>query len=64
MAIATSTGTGLFGAKTRVTFNSVDLIDLDSLEYPPTQSDNDADDDDEHVARVQFTDEVLCSQCA
>lgn len=60
MAIAASTGTGMFGAKTRVTFNSVDLIDLDSLEYPPSHSDHDTDDDDEHVARFQFTDEVLC----
>lgn len=40
-----------FGAKTRVTFNGVDLIDLDSLEYPPSPSDDVA-------VRVHFADEV------
>lgn len=62
------TTTTAFGAKTRVTFNTVELIDLDSLEYPPSSpSDNDDDDDvdadadddgdDEGGLRIQFDDE-------
>lgn len=57
-----TTTTTTFGAKTRVTFNTVQLIDLDSLEYPPSSSehddnDNDDDADDEGGLRIQFDDE-------